>query len=119
MTLYRLVCEGKLGGSDPGKSPDGYVVHVPAASPAEAVRKARGMGHTVRTVFPRDRSTALDRVRRWLAGVTPAVNCSRCGYNFDGQVIADGRVRCPECGTRMRLYTRAERVTIEPETPWN
>lgn len=118
MTLYRLVCEGKPGGDGAGDAPNGYLVHVPANSPAEAARKARTMGHTVRTVFARDQTTAIDRLRRWLAGVTPAATCSRCGYNFDGLVISDGRVRCPECGTAMRLYSRAERVTVEPQAPW-
>ncbi len=108
MTLYKVVCEGPLGQNLHNQPPEGYVLHVLAESPEAAARKARATGHTVRTVFARYRPSALARLRQLLAGVASAAACPRCGYSFDGQVINAGCIRCPECGTSLRLYARAE-----------
>lgn len=112
MTLFKVVCEGPLGGNLDGQPPGGYVVHVLAESPEAAARKARATGHTVRTVFVRYRPTAVDRLRQRFAGVVSAAACPRCGYSMDGQVMRAGCIRCPECGTTLRLYARAERTLV-------
>jgi DNA-directed RNA polymerase subunit RPC12/RpoP len=112
MTLYKLICEGPPGTSGMGGA---YVLHILAESPEAAAKQAWATGHAVRTVFPRYRTSAVDRLRQKLGGVTPAAACPRCGYCLDGQVIANGRIRCPECGTSLRLYARSKRVVIGSE----
>lgn len=46
--------------------------------------------------------------------------CERCGYQFGGVAIKDGRIRCPECGgeTDFVQPLLATGETSEPPVVW-